>query len=160
MDSRTYRLAILSIVSILLLVTLIVYAANAERITRLIEGRGSRSSGETTEEIAEASPTDGYGEQIGDDLKGFLRDDKFFDTTEKNSSVVITTVDKPPAYPIVDDVLKAPESTTQTEGPSQENASEGASAEGNSASDDSVSQEASTQGSPDASSENSEAKPE
>lgn len=152
MDSRTYRLAILSIVSILLLVTLIVYAANAERITRLIEGRGSRSSGETTEEIAEASPTDGYGEQIGDDLKGFLRDDKFFDTTEKNSSVVITTVDKPPAYPIVDDALKVPESAAQTE-----NTAEGASDEGNAASDNSVSQESSTQGSTE---ENSEAKPE
>ncbi|WP_026496900.1 hypothetical protein [Butyrivibrio sp. WCD3002] len=92
MDSKAYRLSILAIITTVVLVGVVVYAANRERIAALIGADEFGSSVE--EEIAEDEDIDesdiiSSGEQIGDDLKGFLKSDNFFDKSEQRPSVVV-----------------------------------------------------------------------
>ncbi len=105
MDSKTFRLAVVSMVSILLLVALIVYAANMDRFGKLFDKKTDTSPAETVTETAEVTEGE-FGEQIGDDLKAFITDPDFFDGDNRSESVVITTDNKPPAYPIVDEALQ------------------------------------------------------
>ena len=89
MDSRVFRMAILTIISAFVLVLVIVYATNTEKINSLFgwdrktEVATEAASTETSEEEVI------YGDQIGDSLNGFLLDDDFFDETEKIPSVVV-----------------------------------------------------------------------
>ena len=89
MDTRVFRMAILTIISAFVLVLVIVYATNTEKINDLFgwdrktEVATDAASTETSEEEVI------YGDQIGDSLNGFLLDDDFFDETEKIPSVVV-----------------------------------------------------------------------
>ncbi|MBQ7679417.1 MAG: hypothetical protein IJT34_06165 [Butyrivibrio sp.] len=107
MDSRTMRLAVISMVSVLLLIGVIVYASNAERFGELIGSRsGQKASTEASEELPEGTVvTDTpLGEQIGDNLQGYLLDADFFDKGANSASVIVTTGDKPPAYPTLETI--------------------------------------------------------
>ena len=89
MDTRVFRMAILTILSAFILVLVIVYATNTEKINSLF-GWGQKSQPVTevaTEETTEEEVI--YGDQIGDSLNAFLLDDDFFDETEKIPSVVV-----------------------------------------------------------------------
>ncbi|MBO6242262.1 MAG: hypothetical protein J6O61_15775 [Butyrivibrio sp.] len=90
MDKRVFRMAILTIISAFLLVLVIVYAANTEKINELF-GWGQNAADDTAEVAASYYSGDlsEYGQQIGDDLDGFLADQEFFDKTEKVSSAVV-----------------------------------------------------------------------
>ena len=126
MDARTLRLAIVSMVSALLLIGVIVYAANADRVGELLSGMSHKGTSEVSEDVYsdtdEVTAQTPLGEQIGDNLKGFQLDADFFDRGESSSSVIVTTVDKPPAYPILEDPLpdpfdvERPEEDTEPEG--------------------------------------------
>ena len=98
MDSKAYRLSILAIITTVVLVGVVVYAANRERIAALIGADEFASTVE--EEIPEDEAIDeseimSSGEQIGDDLKGFLKSDKFFDKNEQRPSVVVVVDNVP-----------------------------------------------------------------
>ncbi|WP_026670643.1 hypothetical protein [Butyrivibrio sp. AE3006] len=98
MDSKAYRLSILAIITTVVLVSVVVYAANRERIAALIDADEFASTVE--EEIPEDEAIDeaeimSSGEQIGDDLKGFLKSDKFFDKNEQRPSVVVVVDNVP-----------------------------------------------------------------
>ncbi len=82
-------MAILTILSAFILVLIIVYATNVKKINKLlgIDQQAQTVTEETTEEEAASAPV--YGEQIGDNLNGFLLDEDFFDETEKIPSVVV-----------------------------------------------------------------------
>jgi hypothetical protein len=97
MDKRVFRLAIITIFSAFILVMVVVYATNAKRINELL-GSGSGKAPAATETAEDATETDGvisadetsvYGEQIGDNLSGFLADDDFFDDMEEIPTVVV-----------------------------------------------------------------------
>ncbi len=89
MDAKVFRMALITIISALVLVLLIVYATNADKINGLLgKDDGSNSSAEeatalTSEEMS------AYGEQIGDNLGGFMLDEEFFDETEEIPSIVV-----------------------------------------------------------------------
>ncbi|WP_022766546.1 hypothetical protein [Butyrivibrio sp. XPD2006] len=90
MDSRVFRMAILTIISAFILVLVIVYATNTDKINSLFgvkEKPQPVASEAATEEVSEEPVI--YGDQIGDSLSGFLLDDDFFDETEKIPSVVV-----------------------------------------------------------------------
>ena len=88
MDKRVFRMAILTIISAFILVLLIVYATNAKKINELFGwGQEKEISTEVTEETSREEVF--TGDQIGDDLSGFLLDEDFFDETEKIPSVVV-----------------------------------------------------------------------
>ena len=89
MDSRVFRMAILTIISAFVLVLVIVYATNTEKINSLFGW--DRKTEVATEAPSEASTEEEviYGDQIGDSLNAFLLDDDFFDETEKIPSVVV-----------------------------------------------------------------------
>ncbi len=89
MNKRVFIMAILTIISAFVLVLVIVYATNVKKINKLF-GWGQEEqtvTEETTEEEAATAPV--YGDQIGDNLNGFLLDEDFFDETEKIPSVVV-----------------------------------------------------------------------
>ena len=88
MDTRVFRMAILTIISAFILVLVIVYATNTEKINALF-GWGQKKP--VTAEVATEESTEEiiYGDQIGDSLDAFLLDDDFFDETEKIPSVVV-----------------------------------------------------------------------
>lgn len=94
MDSRVFRMAVLTIISAFVLVLLIVYATNSDKINRMFGwGQQKESSNQA---VAEASAQEVsveqetvYGEQIGDSLNAFLLDDDFFDETETVPSVMV-----------------------------------------------------------------------
>lgn len=89
MDAKVFRLAILTILSAFILVAVIIYATNADKIGRLL---GNDNKNETSESVStEEAVADeaSYGQQIGDDLKAFLYDDDFFDETEEVPAVVV-----------------------------------------------------------------------
>ncbi len=92
MDRRVFRMAILTIISALLLVFVIVYATNTEKINELFGRKNTNVSNDTEVEMA-ASYYSGnsveFAQQIGDNLDGFLLDQDFFDETEKVQSVVV-----------------------------------------------------------------------
>ncbi|RKM57827.1 hypothetical protein D6855_12315 [Butyrivibrio sp. CB08] len=81
-------MAILTIISAFILVLMIVYATNAKKINELFGwGKAKETvSEELSEELSEEVFT---GDQIGDDLSGFMLDEDFFDETEKIPSVVV-----------------------------------------------------------------------
>lgn len=88
MDKRVFRMAILTIISAFILVLLIVYATNAKKINELFGwGQEKEISTEVTEGTSQEEVF--TGDQIGDDLSGFLLDEDFFDETEKIPSVVV-----------------------------------------------------------------------
>ena len=88
MDSKVFRMALLTIISVILLVAVIVYATNADKINGLI-GKKSATSDEGAAETSFVAPETVYGQQIGDNLNAFLYDEDFFDETEKIPSVVV-----------------------------------------------------------------------
>jgi hypothetical protein len=90
MDSKVFRMALLVIISVFALIAVIVYATNADRINGLL-GKKSESAAVavSAEETSLSLPEEAYGEQIGENLNGFLYDEDFFDETEKIPSVVV-----------------------------------------------------------------------
>lgn len=90
MDKRVFRMAILTIISAFILVLVVVYATNRDRINKLF---GSEDPSASAEESATLESVDEriYGDQIGDDLSGFIYDEDFFDETEEIPSVVVIT---------------------------------------------------------------------
>ncbi len=95
MDSKALRLSIAAIITTIVLVAVVVYAANIDRINELLGkqpgGAGADEAAETTEKTTETV----YGEQIGDNLKGFLTADDFFDKSEQRPSVVVVVDNVP-----------------------------------------------------------------
>ncbi len=92
MDRRVFRMALLTIISAFLLVLVIVYATNTEKLNELFGRKNSDVSSNAEVEMAAAdysgSPSE-FAQQIGDNLDGFLLDQDFFDETEKVQSVVV-----------------------------------------------------------------------
>jgi hypothetical protein len=92
MDAKVFRMTILMIISAFILVMVIVYATNVDKVTKLIGGDKDKGSTESSEEISSEKYADGEvfkGDQIGDNLSAFELDDKFFDPTERVPSVVV-----------------------------------------------------------------------
>ncbi len=124
MDKRVFSLAIVTIISAFILVMVIVYATNAKRINELIGGAkgGNAATTETSGDAADdalASAGDGatiYGEQIGDNLSGFLTDEEFFDETEQISSLVVIRRTSSSGTDSVSDYVKEPGTTTGGDG--------------------------------------------
>ena len=90
MDAKVFRLTLLTIISAFLLVIVILYATNADKINSLF-GAQKGGSAATEYSAEEASVIDEaiYAQQIGDDLKSFLYDDDFFDEAEQIPAVVV-----------------------------------------------------------------------
>ena len=89
MDAKVFRMALLTIISAFILVLVIIYVTNTDKINALI-GKKDNSSGVEASSDASSFVTDIiYGQQIGDDLKSFLYEDNFFDENEKILSVVV-----------------------------------------------------------------------
>ncbi len=88
MDAKVFRMALLTILSAFILVLVIVYATNADKINDMF-GWGKEKETVSEEASEEESIEVIYGEQIGDSLSGFLLDADFFDETEKVPSVVV-----------------------------------------------------------------------
>ena len=97
MDSRVFRMTILTIISAFILVMVIVYATNADKINKMF-GREKAVTETASEEVSEViSEVNVHGEQIGDNLGAFMYDEDFFDETESIPAVVVirkTTGDK------------------------------------------------------------------
>ncbi|SDB46709.1 MULTISPECIES: hypothetical protein [unclassified Butyrivibrio] len=93
MDSKAFRLSILAIITTIVLIGVVVYAANRDRINSLIGSEGESEAVATQAE--EAVSTTEYGEQIGDNLKGFLTAGDFFDKSEQRPSVVVVVDNVP-----------------------------------------------------------------
>ena len=89
MDKKVFRMALLTIISALILILVIVYATNADRINALLGLKEKNAGDATAATSGAASVSITYGEQIGDNLNGFLYDDEFFDETESIPSVVV-----------------------------------------------------------------------
>ncbi len=83
-------MAILTIISAFVLVLVIVYATNADKINKAF---GVGQSKEISSEAASAEESLQeeivYGDQIGDSLDSFLLDEDFFDETETVPSVMV-----------------------------------------------------------------------
>lgn len=88
MDSKVFRMAILTIISAFILVLVIVYATNTDKINSIF-GWGDRKTTQVPEAATEATADIIYGEQIGDNLGAFMYDEEFFDETEKIPAVVV-----------------------------------------------------------------------
>ncbi len=90
MNKRVFSLAVLTMLSAFVLIMVIVYATNADKINHLL-GRGKEKTTAVQETVQEEKSEEEtvYGDQIGDNLHGFLLDDDFFDETEKIPSVVV-----------------------------------------------------------------------
>jgi len=86
-DKRVFRMALLTIISAFILVLVIVYATNTQKINQLF-GWGSKEE-ESDTAASYYSGEEIYGQQIGSNLDGFLSDEDFFDETEKIPSVVV-----------------------------------------------------------------------
>jgi hypothetical protein len=95
MDSKSFRLSILALVTTVVLVGVVVYAANRDKIHALIGGESSYEEASEVSEEAVVTETTEYGEQIGDNLKGFLTADDFFDKSEQRPSVVVVVDNVP-----------------------------------------------------------------
>ncbi len=90
MDAKVFRLSVLTIISAFILVLVIIYATNTDKINRLF-GWGQDDNNAVAEEAAtDASKEEViYGDQIGDNLDAFTLDEDFFDETETIPSVVV-----------------------------------------------------------------------
>lgn len=97
MDSKSFRLSILALVTTVVLVGVVVYAANRDKIHALMGANSTyeESSDAMEGEEAEVTESTEYGEQIGDNLKGFLTADDFFDKSEQRPSVVVVVDNVP-----------------------------------------------------------------
>ena len=93
MDSKTFRLSILAVITTVVLIGVVVYAANRDRINSMI-GASKAPEEEVTEAVEESTST-GFGEQIGDNLKAFLTSGDFFDKSEQRPSVVVVVDNVP-----------------------------------------------------------------
>ena len=89
MDYKVFRTAVLAIVSVLILVLVIVYATNADKINEIF-GKGGASGEGASAATSSSSDISAYGEQIGDNTQAFLFEEGFFDENEEIPSVVIT----------------------------------------------------------------------
>ncbi len=90
MDAKVFRLTLLTIISAFLLVIVILYATNADKINKLFgANKGSSAATEYSAEGASVIDEASYAQQIGDDLKSFLYDDDFFDEAEQIPAVVV-----------------------------------------------------------------------
>ncbi|MBR4357361.1 MAG: hypothetical protein IKQ00_05480 [Butyrivibrio sp.] len=89
MDYKVFRTAVLAIVSALILVLVIVYATNADKIKEIF-GKGGASDTEASADTSSSSDFGMYGEQIGDNTQAFLFEEGFFDANEDIPSVVVT----------------------------------------------------------------------
>lgn len=89
MDYKVFRTAVLAIVSTLILVLVIVYATNADKIKEIF-GKGGASDTEASADTSSSSDFGMYGEQIGDNTQAFLFEEGFFDANEDIPSVVVT----------------------------------------------------------------------
>ena len=90
MDKKVFTMAVLTMISAFILIMVIVYATNADKINKLLGG--GKESQTSVEEILpeeETATVTVHGDQIGDNLNGFLLDEEFFDETEKIPSVVV-----------------------------------------------------------------------
>ena len=93
MDSKAFRLSILAIITTVVLIGVVIYAANRDKINSMI---GASDTAEVeTSEVVEEVEVNGYGEQIGDNLKGFLTASDFFDKSEQRPSVVVVVDNVP-----------------------------------------------------------------
>ena len=93
MDSKTFRLSILAIITTIVLIGVVVYAANRDTINSFF---GSDKAPETEVAVSEGETVGTeFGEQIGDDLKGFLTAGDFFDKSEQRPSVVVVVDNVP-----------------------------------------------------------------
>ena len=93
MDSKAFRLSILAIITTIVLIGVVVYAANRDKINSMI-GASHSEEVEIAETVEEETVTE-YGEQIGDNLKGFLTASDFFDKSEQRPSVVVVVDNVP-----------------------------------------------------------------
>jgi hypothetical protein len=90
MDSKVFRMALLTIISVFALIAVIVYATNADKINGLFGKKDKNfAAAESSVEASAVIPQEAYGEQIGENLNGFLYDEDFFDETENIPSVVV-----------------------------------------------------------------------
>ena len=91
MDAKVFRMAILMIISAFVLVLVIVYATNVDKLSALFGGGKDKSGAESTEEVsANEQEIDKFSAtQIGDNLSGFELDADFFDPTEQVPTVVV-----------------------------------------------------------------------
>lgn len=89
MDYKVFRTAVLAIVSALILVLVIVYATNADKIKEIF-GKGGASDTEASADTSSSSDFGMYGEQIGDNTQAFLFEEGFFDANEDIPSAVVT----------------------------------------------------------------------
>ncbi|MBQ6588736.1 MAG: hypothetical protein IJI01_08660 [Butyrivibrio sp.] len=88
MDKKVFTMALMTILSAFILVVVIIYATNADKINKMLGRKDNSASVEvSTEELS--VPQEVYGQQIGDDLKSFLYDEDFFDEAEKVPAVVV-----------------------------------------------------------------------
>ena len=87
MDYKVFRTAVLAIASALILVLVIVYATNADKIKEIF-GKGGASDTEASADTSSISDFGMYGEQIGDNTQAFLFEEGFFDANIP--SVVVT----------------------------------------------------------------------
>ncbi len=97
MDAKVFRMALLTIISAFILVLVIIYATNADKINSLLGREQAKETSAVETSVEESSEEVIYGDQIGDNLHGFLLDEDFFDETEKVPSVVVrkkTTTEK------------------------------------------------------------------
>ncbi|MCM1185885.1 MAG: hypothetical protein NC251_05100 [Lachnoclostridium sp.] len=74
MDSKLQRLTILGSVGVILLVSILVFYTNSDKIGKSQQGGGSYQETETTQDGSQGS-----GGQLSNDLSAFLKDSSFFD---------------------------------------------------------------------------------
>jgi hypothetical protein len=84
MDSKVMKLAVGVFISLVALIGLIVYLGNAEKIDNIMDSAAADSE---TSALAQTDSTFMPGEQIGNDLQGFISKKDFFDEAEELSSV-------------------------------------------------------------------------
>ena len=87
MDSKVRLRAIATILTAVVLILVVVYMANERHFARLFRGRRENAANTATVEasVPKISKDGVFGEQIGDDLKAFLKDDAFFDGGAENT---------------------------------------------------------------------------
>ncbi len=88
MDKKVFSMALLTIFSAFILVIVIIYATNTDKINALLGRNKASNAVESVEESTEEMTTI-ESQQIGDDLKSFLYDDNFFDEAEEIPAIVV-----------------------------------------------------------------------
>lgn len=89
MDKKVFKMSLFTIISAIILVFVIVYATNADKLNKLF-GWGDNKVKEAATAASYSSGIDtALGEQIGDDLQAFIYDEEFFDELESIPAVVV-----------------------------------------------------------------------